>query len=344
MGSSISALLIISVLLTSVVVMFRANQIGMDLLAGANRSAAQYRAEVVDSDFALTSEITTLDSFNAEDEAGCKPIYEGVTRTGEITPANLYDCYWFDANTIANTKFKVNYMRNVGSDVGRENYGDLDFVGFSLEHYRPGDAITPWNWGSAYKDLITVTGDHEFNVTTSSTDISKHRLKIWYYRFTKNQIEWDPDWPDAKKYRGEYQITLSNIGGVDLMNLQCVDKFRFKNMGRTTFPIEAAYFLDAIDIFVKLIAMDGTETMTKLIRSDDLILAGNEWHISLPDSISVEGDMQPNDVYEPSVFNKNEIAEVTVKINGYANESGTVVIIWPNGIKSAENFSSLCNN
>ena len=47
MGTSISALLIISVLLTAVVVMFKANQIGAELLAVANKSTAEIIADRV---------------------------------------------------------------------------------------------------------------------------------------------------------------------------------------------------------------------------------------------------------------------------------------------------------
>ena len=89
MGSSISALLIISVLLTSVIVMFRSNQIGMNLLAEANRTAAEYRAEKLDSAFELTSEVSTLASYNEVDALGCKPLFTGIPRQGQVTGTSI---------------------------------------------------------------------------------------------------------------------------------------------------------------------------------------------------------------------------------------------------------------
>ena len=84
--------------------------------------------------------------------------------------------------------------------------------------------------------------------------------------------------------------------------------------------------------------------MTKLTRSDSNILGNNEWVITLPETISINGTQEPNDVYEPSVFNSSEVLQLSTKLNNYNQESGTLILIWPNGLKTTENFDSLCNN
>ena len=59
MGSSIAALMVISVLLTAVVVMFRANQIGATLMANATRANAERVTDVANTRFEISSVSTT---------------------------------------------------------------------------------------------------------------------------------------------------------------------------------------------------------------------------------------------------------------------------------------------
>ena len=100
MGTSISALLIISVLLTAVVVMFKANQIGAELLAVANKNAAETIADKVSTKIEITSTQDFKASYedvtkhNVNDVEGCIRIYPGIARTGTLTVTNEIDCYW----------------------------------------------------------------------------------------------------------------------------------------------------------------------------------------------------------------------------------------------------------
>ena len=330
MGSSISALLIISVLLTSVIVMFRSNQIGMNLLAEANRNAAEYRSEKLDSAFELSSEITTLSSYNEVDAQGCKPLYTGIMRKGQIGPGNKWDCYWFDGPTASS--FDIDYFRNIVSTMNRTSENRLSF-----DYYHVGSPVTETNEGpdSNFEDVSDSAGSISFTTTTTSDLNNKHHLKVWYFGDASNPIG---------THRGKYSITLDFGDAVDLSTVQCVDKFRLKNLGQSSFPVESPYFLDNVDVFVQLRPANQPEVMTKLTRSDSNILGNNEWVITLPETISINGTQEPNDVYEPSIFNSSEVLQLSTKLNNYNQESGTLILIWPNGLKTTENFDSLCNN
>ena len=102
MGPSIAALIVISVLLTAVVVMFRANQIGATLLANATKANAERVTEIGNTKFEITSVSTSTDWYSQAEAVdppntfGCKPIVHGINRTGEITTADPYQCYWFN--------------------------------------------------------------------------------------------------------------------------------------------------------------------------------------------------------------------------------------------------------
>ena len=64
----------------------------------------------------------------------------------------------------------------------------------------------------------------------------------------------------------------------------------------------------------------------------------------LPAIITENGIQQSNDQYEPSILNNNETMQISIKLNNYNKEPGTLIVIWPNGLKTTENFDSLCNN
>ncbi|MFL2803907.1 MAG: hypothetical protein ACJ0BB_03260 [Dehalococcoidia bacterium] len=326
MGSSISALLIISVLLTSVVVMFRSNQIGMNFLAEANRAAAEYRSEKLESAFDLNAGISTLQSFNSVDAQGCKPLYSGINREGQISPASTFQCYWFDAP--AGTNFSIDFERGYLSPMNRTTP-----VRLSFDYFNVGTNVTPTNEGDGgFEDETTRTGTVNFSTTTTSDANNKHHLKIWSFG------------ANSTSHYGKYSIKLNLGDAVNLSTIQCVEEFRLENISAATFPVGSVYFLDKIDVFVQLRPENGGEIFTKLSRSDSATLGNDEWFLNLSKTINIEGVEKPNDTYEPSIFNTNEILEISIKLNNYNQESGSFILVWPNGLKTTENFDSLCNN
>ena len=82
----------------------------------------------------------------------------------------------------------------------------------------------------------------------------------------------------------------------------------------------------------------------KLNRSLNAIPGNDEWAFVLPATITENGIQQSNDQYEPSILNNNETMQISTKLNNYNKEPGTLIVIWPNGLKTTENFDSLCNN
>ncbi len=324
MGSSISALLIISVLLTSVIVMFRSNQIGMNLLAEANRTAAEYRAEKLDSAFELTSEVSTLASYNEVDALGCKPLFTGIPRQGEVTGTDPYQCYWFDAP--AGLNFQINYVRDFLTEMGRSASNRL-----SLDYYGVGENVTATNFGSEYIDSLSRFGSLDVTSLTNSTDTNKHHLKVWSYASNGD-------------YHGKYSVDITHGVAVNLSDFQCVDKFRLKNVGQTSFPVGSMYFSEKIDIFIQLRPANQPETFLKLNKSLNATPGNDEWSFVLPATITENGIQQSNDQYEPSILNNNETMQISIKLNNYNKEPGTLIVIWPNGLKTTENFDSLCNN
>jgi hypothetical protein len=93
--------------------MFKANQIGAELLAVANKSTAEIIADRVSTKIEISSTQDFKDSYEEEekhhlqDTEGCRPILPGITRSGEITTTNSLDCYWFQADSQAEATLTV---------------------------------------------------------------------------------------------------------------------------------------------------------------------------------------------------------------------------------------------
>ena len=96
MGPSIAALIVISVLLTAVVVMFRANQIGATLLANATKANAERVTEIGNTKFEITSVSTSTDwysqaeDFDPPNAFGCNR--QGYTPSRIVPPKSSTSC------------------------------------------------------------------------------------------------------------------------------------------------------------------------------------------------------------------------------------------------------------
>ena len=324
MGTSISALLIISVLLTAVVVMFKANQIGAELLAVANKNAAETIADKVSTKIEIASTQDFKDfyevqiSHHASDAEGCRPILPGILRTGDITGANPMDCYWFEADSTAQITFTVNKIIGTPVPLGNRN-GTNTRV--SIDYFAPGVMITTTNEGSKFKDLsgTNLQGQLINPVTQSSTESSPHRIKLWSYDGNQSG-----NW-------GGYQVLMTTQGvpSTDPSTVACVTDFKVKNIGGTAF--DSAEIEEKLDIFI-ILNTDANNTAMKIPVKGTSPLQPNQWTYSIAD-----------DNYQTGIFNPGETMTLIVNLNGEPQVSGTLLIALPNGVDSSYSFPSICS-
>ena len=328
MGTSISALLIISVLLTAVVVMFKANQIGAELLAVANRNAAETIADKVSTKVEITSTQDFKPSYeemtkhNVNDVEGCKRIYPGIPRTGILTVTNEIDCYWFLGPENATARFSLTKI--IASPVENNKRG-AGATQISLDYFGMGAEISnaPNTWGDPYIDLNT--GEYywdpleDFNLTGTATEIDPYRFKIWSATVTTPRNE------------GGYRVLLT-IDGVetqDLSSVACVTDFKIKNTGGTSFG--AAEIQEKLDIFI-ILNTDAANTDMKIPVKGTSPLQPNQWTYSIAD-----------DNYQAGTFNPGETMTLVVNLNGEPQVSGTLLIALPNGVDNSYSFPSICS-
>jgi hypothetical protein len=308
MGPSIAALIVISVLLTAVVVMFRANQIGATLLANATKANAERVTEIGNTKFEIISVSTSTDwysqaeDFDPPNAFGCKPIVHGINRTGEITAADPDQCYWF-----IGTDGEVVDVRLYRSDT-RPGSQRL-----SMDMYDP--ASDPQvGYGFDYFDspvdqkLISLTGG-------SGT----YRIKAW----------------SISGGEGHYTLKLVVNNPPAFQPMTCVNYFHIENKGSAVFSD-----FEKMDVIANL----DSNTTTFLTRSGDLLPGLNEWSVSIPATTTIDGIVRNNDVFQQGILNTGEIMELRVNLSGYSDESGTIVVVFPNGVSSTKKFDLLCNN
>ena len=309
MGPSIAALIVISVLLTAVIVMFRATQIGSTLMANATRANAVRVADVANTSFEITSVSTTTDWYeqaepiSPPDGYGCKPIVSGIERTGEVTVADPYQCYWFDGND--GSSIYVYYYRS-HSRAGA-NQLSVDLFGPNTD---------PRGTGYGYKYFDSPTEFGNFNLDKGT---GRYRIKAWSF----------------SSGVGLYTLKVVLNTLVSPAVTTCVESFQITNNGSKSFS-------DLTDMDV--MASIGTTTMTLLTETLSAIPGPNEWSVSLPATTTVDGIVISNDIYEKGILNTGELLELRVKLAGYASESGTVTVVLPNGVSSTKTFDLLCNN
>ena len=310
MGPSIAALIVISVLLTAVVVMFRANQIGATLLANATKANAERVTEIGNTKFEITFVSTSTDWYSQTEAVdppnafGCKPIVHGINRTGEITVSDPYQCYWFDG--VGGEVVDV-YMYRPDSRPGAQR--------LSMDMF--GQASDPRSsWGDVkYFD----TPPSEEKSITLGQGSGRYRIKAWSY------------WGGMDEYT--LRINLNNPPAFEPMT--GVNYFHIENKGSSVFSN-----FENMDIIANL----GSNTSTLLTRSGDLLPGINEWSVSIPATTSIDKIVKNNDVFQQGILNTGEIMELRVNLSGYSDESGTIVVAFPNGVSSTKNFDLLCNN
>ena len=328
MGTSISALLIISVLLTAVVVMFKANQIGAELLAVANKNAAETIADKVSTkieiastqDFKASYEVLT--KHNPNDVEGCKRIYPGLARTGSLTVTNEIDCYWFLGPDNATARFALSKI--IASPVEHSNRAtgntqiSLDYLGMGAEISNApnayGDPFTDLNRGEYHWNPL-----EDFNLTGTATETDPYRFKIWSATVHTPRNE------------GGYRVVLT-IDGVetqDLSAVACVTDFKIKNTGGTAF--DATEIEEKLDIFI-ILNTDANNTAMKIPVKGTSPLQPNQWTYSIAD-----------DNYQTGIFNPGETMTLIVNLNGEPQVSGTLLIALPNGVDNSYSFPSICS-
>jgi len=324
MGTSISALLIISVLLTAVVVMFKANQIGAELLAVANKSAAETIADRVSTKIEISSTQDFKDSYKEEkkhhlqDTEGCRPILPGIPRSGDITTTNSLDCYWFHADSQAEVTLTVNKV--IGSPVPLANRTGTN-TKISVDYFPPGEVITATNASAnKYKDLTNTTlrGQLVDLVSESSTEASPHRIKMWSYA------------GQVSANLGGYQVLIT-IGGApaaDLSTVACVTDFKIKNSGGTAFS--STQMEEKLDVFVVLNTAAGATDMKVPVKGN-APLQSSQWAYSISD-----------DNYQVGIFNPGETITMTINLNDEPQVAGTLLITLPNGVGTSYSFPSIC--
>ena len=327
MGTSISALLIISVLLTAVVVMFKANQIGAELLAVANKNAAETIADKVSTKIEIASTQDFKPSYeqatkhNVNDVEGCKRIYPGLARTGILTVSNEIDCYWFLGPTNATARLKLNKVIASPLEHSQRDKGGNTQV--SLDYHGMGAVISnaPATWGDPYEDLNQdnyswVSPD--FILTGTATEIDPYRLKIW----SATQ--------DTPRNEGGYKVllTIDGIETQDLSEVACVTDFKIKNTGGTSF--DTAEIEEQLDIFV-ILNTDANNTAMKIPVKGTPPLQPNQWTYSIAD-----------DNYQTGTFNPGETMTLIANLNGEPQVSGTLIIGLPNGVDNSYSFPSIC--
>ena len=309
MGPSIAALIVISVLLTAVVVMFRATQIGATLMANATRANAERVADVANTSFDISSVSTTTDWYdqaepvNPPNEYGCKPIVSGIERTGEVTVADPYQCYWFDGND--GSSIDVYYYRG-HSRAGADR--------LSVDLYGPNtDPSTGWGYGY-FDDPPRV-----FRNLNLDRGTGRYRIKAW----------------SVDSGEGIYTLKVVLNTPVPPAVTTCVESFQITNNGSKSFSNLAG---------MDVIASIGTTTMTRLTETLSETPGANEWSVTLSATTTVDGIVINNDVYEKGILNTDELLELRVKLVGYTSESGTITVVLPNGVSSTKTFDLLCNN
>ena len=326
MGTSISALLIISVLLTAVVVMFKANQIGAELLAVANKNAAETIADRVNTKIEISSSQEFKASYdqmtkhNANDVEGCKRIYSGLSRQGTLTVTNEIDCYWFLAPVNATARFALNKI--IASPVETNKRANAE-TQVSLDYLGMGEEISnaPNTYGDPYTDLNQNEyhwTSNDFSLTGIATEADPYRFKIWSATIHQARNE------------GGYQVLL-DIDGVDsqdLSSVACVKDFKIKNTGGTAFT--EAQIQDKLDIFV-ILNTDANSTVMKIPVKGNLPLQPNQWTYSITD-----------DIYQSGIFNPGETISLNINANGEPSVEGTLIVTLPNGVVTSYSFPSIC--
>ena len=323
MGTSISALLIISVLLTAVVIMFKANQIGAELLAVANKSTAEIIADRVSTKIEISSTQDFKDSYEEEekhhlqDSEGCRQILPGIPRSGDITTTNSLDCYWFQADSQAKATLTVDKV--IGSPVPLA-YRTGTNTKISIDYFAPGEVITTTNASSKFKDLsnTTLRGQLIDFVSESSTEASPHRIKMWSY---VGQVS--ANW-------GGYQIllTIEGIPAADPSTVACVTDFTIKNSGGTAFT--TTQMEEKLDVFIVLNIAAGATDMKVPVKGS-VPLQSNQWSYTISD-----------DNYQVGVFNPGETITMKINLNSEPQVAGTLLVTLPNGVGMSHSFPSIC--
>ena len=325
MGPSIAALIVISVLLTAVVVMFRANQIGATLLANATKANAERVTEIGNTKFEITSVSTSTDWYSQAEAVdppntfGCKPILYGIKREGEIKATDPYQCYWFDGEDGDVVDIQVSRLFQ------GTNFGDRLRTGnvISLDLFIPGEDPRGTTYGFAWLDMNWPTDDHVKTITLNQS--GKYRFKLWRAS--------QPDFSTGD--HGIYYVKV-NIGNkISSNQSSCVSNFRIVNQGSAVFSD-----FENMDVIANL----DSNTTTFLTRSGDLLPGLNEWSVSIPATTTIDGIVKNNDVFQQGILNTGEIMELRVNLSGYSDESGTIVVVFPNGVRSTKKFDLLCNN
>ena len=329
MGSSIAALMVISVLLTAVVVMFRANQIGATLMANATRANAERVTDVANTRFEISSVSTTTEWYSQAEATppgyGCKPIVSGIERTGEVTVADPYQCYWFVGQSGETATFQISRVFE-GEKFGSPRTNTNNRLSF--EFFPPGSDPTGVNAGcydcAHWADIDSPTSFHEKTIHLQTT--GTYRIKMWQYT---------PSLPFSSRDHGTYYILLSTGNNPPSTSVSCVESFQITNEGSKSFSD-----LTGMDV----IASIGTTTMTRLTETVSAIPGPNEWSMSLPATTTVDGIVINNDFYEKGILNTGELLDLRIKVAGYTSESGTMTVVFPNGVSSTKSFDVLCNN
>jgi len=326
MGTSISALLIISVLLTAVVIMFKANQIGAELLAVANKSAAETIADRVSTkieisstqDFKASYELAT--KHNPNDAEGCKPIYSGLSRQGILITTNEIDCFWFIGPEGATARFTLDKIMTSPVETDKRATGNsqvsLDYLGLGAEI-----SNAPQTYGNPYTDLNPGNYHWEssgFTLTGASTEENPYRFKIWSATVHEARNE------------GGYSVllTIDGVDSIDLSAVACVKNFHWKNSGSTSFTV--SQLEEKLDIFVILNTAAGATDMKVPVKGS-VPLQSNQWTYSISD-----------DNYQVGTFNPGESITMTINLNGELQVAGTLLVTLPNGVGTSHSFPSIC--
>ena len=127
-----------------------------------------------------------------------------------------------------------------------------------------------------------------------------------------------------------------NIGNkISSNQSSCVSNFRVVNQGSAVFSD-----FENMDVIVNL----DLNTTALLKRSGDLLPGLNEWSVSIPATTTIDGIVRNNDVFQQGILNTGEIMELRVNLSGYSDESGTIVVVFPNGVSSTKKFDLLCKS
>ncbi|MEC9320599.1 MAG: hypothetical protein VX869_00285, partial [Chloroflexota bacterium] len=274
------------------------------------RANAVRVADVANTSFEITSVSTTTDWYEQAETTppgyGCKPIVSGIERTGEVTVADPYQCYWFevqDGESI-DLYFHASKSRSAAQRL-------------SADIFSPGTDPRGTSTSDFNEFLDTPPTKKELIQLLQGT--GRYRIKVWSF--------WG--------VLGTYSVELAYNELAPFDPKKCAASFQVKNVGSNSFS-------DLTDMDV--MASIGTTTMTLLTETSSAIPGLNEWSVTLPATTTVDGIVINNDVYEKGILNTGELLELRVKLAGYASESGTVTVVFPNGVNSTKTFDLLCNN